>query len=106
MRWLSSLRRNGCFRKMISIRDRRRLKKAEQYRHPVTAFMSHPVPTISPDKSPAEAAHRMVKHDIGRLPVVAGGKRIGIITRSDAMGHFYGLCLLEGHLDLAIPITV
>jgi CBS domain-containing protein len=91
---------------MISMRDQRRLKKPEQYRHPVTAFMSHPVHTISPDKSSAEAAHRMVKHDIGRLPVVEGGKLIGIITRSDAMGHFYGLCPLKGHLDSAITTTV
>ena len=91
---------------MISMRDQRRLKKPEQYRHPVTAFMSHPVHTISPDKSPAEAAHRMVKNDIGRLPVVAGGKLIGIITRSDAMGHFYGLCPLDGHLDATVTTAM
>ncbi|BBO74570.1 hypothetical protein DSCW_19870 [Desulfosarcina widdelii] len=83
---------------IISMRDRRRLKKPGQYRHAVKTFMSQPVHTISPDKSPAAAAHRMVKHDIGRLPVVAEGKLVGILTRSDAMGHFYGLCPLDGHL--------
>ncbi|MDX2455587.1 CBS domain-containing protein [Desulfosarcina sp.] len=48
-----------------------------------------------------EAAQLMVKHDIGRLPVVEDGQLVGIITRSDAMGHFYGLCPLNGHLDPA-----
>jgi tRNA nucleotidyltransferase (CCA-adding enzyme) len=90
---------------MISMRDRKRLKKPEQYRHPVKAFMSQPVYTISPAKSPAEAAHLMVKHDIGRLPVLDGGKLVGIITRSDAMGHFYGLCPIDGHIDPALIAT-
>jgi tRNA nucleotidyltransferase (CCA-adding enzyme) len=90
---------------MLSMRDRRRLKKPGHDQHAVTAFMSHPVQTISPDQSLAEAAHRMVKHDIGRLPVVAAGKLVGIITRSDAMGHFYGLCPLDGHLDASITTT-
>jgi CBS domain-containing protein len=31
----------------------------------------------------------MVKHDIGRLPVIQDGKIIGIISRSDAMRYFY-----------------
>jgi CBS domain-containing protein len=31
----------------------------------------------------------MVKHDIGRLPVVENGQLIGIVTRSDAMRYFY-----------------
>ena len=48
-----------------------------------------------------EAAQLMVKHDIGRLPVVEDGQLVGIITRSDAMGQFYGLCPLDGHLDPA-----
>jgi CBS domain-containing protein len=38
-----------------------------------------------------QAARLMVKHDIGRLPVVEGGRIIGIITRSDAMLYFYDL---------------
>jgi CBS domain-containing protein len=33
----------------------------------------------------------MVKHDIGRLPVVENNRIIGIITRSDAMLYFYDL---------------
>jgi CBS domain-containing protein len=47
--------------------------------------------TIGPDKSPMEAARIMVKHDIGRLPVVKDDKIIGIMSRSDAMIYFYDL---------------
>jgi len=76
---------------MISRRDFRRIKKESQLTAPVRAFMTKNVRTIDPGRSPMEAARRMVKHDIGRLPVVAEGKIIGIITRSDAMRYFYDL---------------
>jgi tRNA nucleotidyltransferase (CCA-adding enzyme) len=33
----------------------------------------------------------MIKHDVGRLPVVQDGKMIGIVTRSDCMRYFYDL---------------
>ena len=58
---------------------------------PVKAFMSNKVITISPESSVAEATRLMVKHDIGRLPVVKDGILIGILTRSDAMRHYYDL---------------
>jgi len=38
-----------------------------------------------------QVARLMVKHDIGRLPVVENGRIIGIVTRSDAMAYFYDL---------------
>ena len=76
---------------MISRRDFRRVKKDSQLKAPVKAFMTQTVRTIDPGKSPLEAARLMVKHDIGRLPVVEAGKIIGIITRSDAMLYFYDL---------------
>jgi len=76
---------------MISRRDFRRMKKESQLTAPVKAFMSQNVKTISPGRSPLEAARLMVKHDIGRLPVVEKGAVIGIITRSDTMLYFYDL---------------
>lgn len=88
---------------IISLRDLMRLKRKNQHQLPVKAFMSTPVHMIEPWKSPAEAVHLMIKHDIGRLPVVVDGRLVGIITRSDAMNLFYGLCPLHDHLDRTCP---
>lgn len=74
---------------IISRRDFKKLKKKNQLKAPVKAFMNTNVKTISPDKSLMQAARLMVKHDIGRLPVVDNDRIIGILTRSDAMRYFY-----------------
>jgi nanoRNase/pAp phosphatase (c-di-AMP/oligoRNAs hydrolase) len=76
---------------MISRRDFRKVRNDSQKGAPVKAFMSTTIRTISPGKSPMQAARLMVKHDVGRLPVVANERVIGIITRSDAMLYFYDL---------------
>ncbi len=76
---------------IISRRDFRKIRKESQLTAPVKAFMSTHVLKIAPGKSPMQAARLMVKHDIGRLPVVEDEKIIGIITRSDAMLYFYDL---------------
>ena len=45
--------------------------------------MSAPVITVSPDTPVQEAARIMVEKKIGGLPVVQGGKLVGIITETD-----------------------
>ena len=76
---------------ILSRRDFKRVKNEKRLEAPVKAYMSRNVISILPGKSPMHAARLMVKHDIGRLPVVEDGKLIGIITRSDAMMYFYDL---------------
>ncbi len=76
---------------MISRRDFRKMRKEAQIRSPVRAFMTADVLTVEPGKSPTQAAQLMVRHDIGRLPVVKDDQVIGIITRSDVMRYFYDL---------------
>lgn len=76
---------------VISRRDFKKIRKSAQLKSPVKAFMNTRNITIGPDKSPMEAARIMVKHDVGRLPVVKDDKIIGIISRSDAMLYFYDL---------------
>ena len=76
---------------MISRRDFRKLKGENQVTLPVKAFMCTKVRTIEPGKSATDAARLMVKYDIGRLPVVADDRIIGIMTRSDAMLYLYDL---------------
>ena len=74
---------------IISRRDFHKIKKARQMKSPVKAFMSRKIISITPGKSPLQAARHMVKHDVGRLPVVKNGQVIGIVTRSDTMLYFY-----------------
>jgi tRNA nucleotidyltransferase (CCA-adding enzyme) len=76
---------------VISRRDFKKIRKSRQMQSPVKAFMSRKLVTISHEKSAIEAAKLMIKHDIGRIPVMEGDKLIGIITRSDAMLYFYEL---------------
>ncbi len=76
---------------MISRRDFRKIRKPTQLKAPVKAFMAQGVVTVSPEEDIQEAARMLVKHDIGRLPVVRAGRLIGILTRSDVMRFFYDL---------------
>ena len=43
---------------------------------------------IGPDASLAEAASSMIEHRIGCLPVVEGGKLVGLITEGDFVRQF------------------
>ncbi len=76
---------------VISRRDFKKIRKSKQMQSPIKAFMSRKLVTISHEKSAIEAAKLMIKHDIGRIPVMKEDKIIGIITRSDAMLYFYDL---------------
>ncbi|MCP3898888.1 MAG: CBS domain-containing protein, partial [Desulfobacteraceae bacterium] len=76
---------------IISRRDFKRIRKETQMKAPVKAFMSRNPVNISYDKSALEAAKLMIKHDIGRIPIMKENKIIGIITRSDTMLYFYDL---------------
>jgi tRNA nucleotidyltransferase (CCA-adding enzyme) len=77
---------------IISRRDFVKVKRESQLISPVKAFMNTNIITITPGKSPIQAAKLMTKYDIGRLPVVdENGRMIGIITRSDTMLYFYDM---------------
>ncbi|MDD9304526.1 MAG: CBS domain-containing protein [Desulfobacter sp.] len=76
---------------VISRRDFKKVRKTKQMQSPVKAIMSRNLITIPHNKSAIEAARLMIRHDIGRVPVMEDDKIIGIITRSDAMLYFYDL---------------
>ncbi len=76
---------------IISRRDFKKIRKTAQMQSPVKAFMSRNPVSISYDKSAMEAARLMIRHDIGRIPIMRDNKIIGIITRSDTMLYFYDL---------------
>lgn len=58
---------------------------------PVSAAMSSPAQVASPEEPTSVAASRMLKADVGCLPVVLDGEIVGIVTRSD---------ILEAHSHL------
>jgi predicted transcriptional regulator len=49
----------------------------------VSAVMSRNLHEVGPDDSIEEAAGIMTRHRINRLPVVEGGRLVGIVTRGD-----------------------
>lgn len=76
---------------IIVLWDFKKIKKDRQWESPVKAFMIRQVETIPPDLDPVEAAQKMVKKNIGHLPVKHQGKIIGIITRTDILTYFYNM---------------
>ncbi len=49
----------------------------------VDKIMARQVVTVSPEATIRDAAHLMLKHEVGALPVMEEGKLVGIITESD-----------------------
>ncbi len=76
---------------VVSRRDFKRIRKSNQMKSPIKAFMTPNPIVIAHDRSAIEAARLMIKHDVGRIPVIQDGRIIGIITRSDVMMYFYDL---------------
>ncbi len=64
-------------------------KAADEYVHAngrrIEEVMSQDVVTASPTASLAEVVDLMARHHVKRIPVIDGGKVVGIITRSDLL---------------------
>jgi CBS domain-containing protein len=54
----------------------------------VDAVMQTPVITVTPTDSVESAARLMLKHKIGGLPIIAGGRVAGIVTMTDVVRAF------------------
>jgi CBS domain-containing protein len=54
----------------------------------VASVMTTGVITVDPDRDAVEAARIMLDHKIGALPVVDGGKVVGIMTETDILRAF------------------
>ena len=54
-------------------------------------IMTHPVVTISPDSPISEAADLMLTKGIGCLPVIEDNALVGIVTKTDLLGHLRAL---------------
>jgi len=57
----------------------------------VADLMERDVKTITPDRSVHEAAHKLVRYNVARLPVVENDRLVGVISRADivrALGRY------------------
>jgi acetoin utilization protein AcuB len=71
--------------------------------HTIAQVMISPALTVSPEYPLEEAARLMVANKIGSLPVVDGGRLVGIITETDIFKQFVEI--LGGQAE-AIRVTV
>jgi CBS domain-containing protein len=88
-------------RGIVTERDfvRRVVAKKTPLDSKISDVMSRPLITIDPDASLKEAARKMVKRGIRRLPVVEQHKLVGIIVVSDFARHLSKKTLTEGILE-------
>jgi len=66
---------------------RRVLAKEKPSKTKISEIMSTPLRVIDPDAPLKEAARRMVRKRIRRLPVIKDNKLVGIITATDFARH-------------------
>ena len=57
----------------------------------IKRVMSAPPIVIDPDASVEEAALVMAERKIGCLPVVEGGRLVGMLTETDVLRYFAGV---------------
>ncbi len=62
-------------------------------------IMSKILTTAEPETPVEVAVQRMVNHKIRRLPIMEGGKLVGIITVTDLARHLRTTLLIEGALS-------
>lgn len=66
----------------------------------VSAVMSAPCPTVSPEASIIDAAWELLKRHVGALAVVEHGELVGIVTGTDCL---LALVASGGLLPLEVP---
>jgi len=78
------------FAGMVSLEQLKSVPRDEWVRTPVRRIMTPAasITPLGPDDDVVTALEAMVRGDTGRLPVVAGGRIIGILSRRDVMRLF------------------
>lgn len=72
---------------------------------PVKGYMTTAVKTITPETPLPEIEQLMVTYDIGRLPVLAQGQLVGIVTRTDVLRQLHQMKQPRSQDDLAVVRT-
>lgn len=74
---------------VVGIVSRRDLDRASRHGlsdSRVSGFMSRDVISATPTASLSELEALVLEHNIGRIPIVDGGRLVGIVTRTDLIG--------------------
>ena len=87
--------------KLVGVISRRDIDKARIHglEHlPVKGYMTRQVITARPDTPLPELQQLMVKHDIGRLPIIdENGELVGLVSRSDILRTYHGANYEDDH---------
>jgi tRNA nucleotidyltransferase (CCA-adding enzyme) len=81
--------REGVLDGVISRRDLQKAIRGGRDHLPISSCMSHQVQSIDPEEPVEDALEMMTEADIGRMPVLADDRLIGIVTRTDLIDRLY-----------------
>lgn len=81
--------KDGRVAAVISRSDLDRARRLGQLELRVKSFMSQRLLTVTPDDSLERLIRTMQDEDVGRLPVLQGGRLLGVVRRSDVLRAIY-----------------
>jgi Zn-dependent protease/CBS domain-containing protein len=79
---------NGRLVGVVTLGDARSVQEVERDAYRVEDVMSTELTTVAPDASAMEAFETLQSADVGRLPVVADGELVGLLSRTDLITAF------------------
>lgn len=83
---------------LVGIVTRKDVDKAARHglgHAPATGFMAREVVTVGPDADLADLERLLVRSGVGRVPIVEGGRVVGIVTRKDLLRAQHGDTYLD-----------
>ena len=80
---------DGEIKGVFSRRDLDKIKGHDLMNAPVKGYMTRDVITIDCGATIQEAQEKMVKNNIGRLPVMLDDSMVGIVTRTDILASYF-----------------
>ncbi len=81
--------RDGTLLGVVSHAEIERARESGRGRLPVSSHMRSPPETTTPEAPLEDALAQLVDTGVGRLPVLRGGKIVGIVTRTDLLRALY-----------------